>query len=146
MEDQQSLFDEEAIIDPDIKFRKEDCNMDSINDARAHGSKTYKRNNRGRKHGSINERTRLQNDYILKILEGVPPEQIILDLMAMKPYERQKVLIEYREFVQPKLQRAEIKGIEPEDRVIIVDLPKMLKEMGGSTTKEVDQVDGPSEE
>jgi len=134
-EDQKSLFHEIDEIDPDILFTKDGFNMGSTNDVRPHGA-IYKKRSKygggGKPKGTLNERTKRIKHYMLNILEGIPPEQDILDLMAMKPYERQRIKLEIAEFILPKLQRAELKTDIDGEKTIVVMLPEHLQRIDRS--------------
>lgn len=139
MEDnnQQNMFLNEDDRDPDIRFRKEDFNMDSPFDGRLHDPKYKKRKSgQGRKMGSLGERKKIIYMNLMTILEEFPIEQTILDMQAMKPYERQRSLNDMREYVLPKIVRSSINIESDTDTEIIVRLPDMFKQIGGSSNKE----------
>lgn len=111
-----------------VEYSEDLFNNGSAYDTRPRNTKIKRGSGRmgGRSKGSINERTKRIKEYMLHVIEGISPEQDILDLMNMKPYERQRIKLEIAEFLIPKLQRAEISQDLDVEKVIIVELPKQL--------------------
>lgn len=119
-----------------LEFNEDEFNVESPFDLRPKNIILPEKKNTTMR--GIGERRKLIYLNLFEIQERFPVEQTIIDLKVMTPYERQRTLNEIREYIIPKLQRTEVVTDQEVERVIVVQLPKVLKEV----EREVARIDG----
>lgn len=78
---------------------------------------------RGRRKGIQNNTTKDMKQYCVDVIGFISPEQTALDIMNMGPYDRQRIVLGYMDFVVPKMQRIMVEPDQDPDKVIVVKLP-----------------------
>lgn len=109
----------------EIGYQEELFNNNDAFDARPR--RQVAKTGRGRKPGEINHRTTDLKQYCADVIGLISPEQTALDIMNMTPYERQRIILSYMDYVVPKLQRLIVQPTDEVDKTIVIELPNIVE-------------------